>query len=344
MRLQSLADLFDVDYGHSLSLNKLTVGEPSSAVAFVSRTAKNNGVAAWVEEIPSVEPLPAGLLTVCLRSRNYTLATFVQPRPFYTGFHIYVLTPKVDMSIQEKMWWATCIEANRYRYNFGRQANRTLSGLKIPASVPNWVKESMVPNFDSHHETGSLSIDISKWRPFVLGDLFNVKRGRNVLRRAMKDGSTPYISAVANNNGVAAWISEKPDYPAGCITLVSNGNGGMGYAFYQPRPFVASGDVTVLIPRGEVSAAACLFTSTVITQERYRWNFGRKWSTGRVRESAIKLPADLHGAPDWQWMHDYMHGLRLADAVLSPTANQQNILDAKEGMGGLVDEEPWTLY
>src|SRR5437016_5121243 len=125
-------DLFDIDYGQSLSLNKLKQTDSTHGIAFVSRTARNNGISAWVERIKEVEPLPAGLLTVSLRSRNHPLATFVQPRPFYCGYHIYVLQPKKQMSLEEKLWWANCIEANRYRYNFGRQANRSLPDLELP--------------------------------------------------------------------------------------------------------------------------------------------------------------------------------------------------------------------
>jgi len=31
-----------------------------------------------------------------------------------------------------------CIKANDYRYNFGRQANKTLKDIDVPAIVPLW--------------------------------------------------------------------------------------------------------------------------------------------------------------------------------------------------------------
>ena len=69
------------------------------------------------------------------------LETFLQPVPFYTAHNdIAVLVPNREMSIEEKMWWALCIRANKYRYNYGRQANRTLAHLVLPAEVPAWVK------------------------------------------------------------------------------------------------------------------------------------------------------------------------------------------------------------
>jgi len=295
-----VSELFDIDYGQSLSLNHLRRVEQGDGIAFVSRTAKNNGVSAWVEELPGVAPLPAGLLTVSLRSRNYALATFVQPRDFYCGYHIYVLSPKLEMTLQEKLWWAECIQKNRFRYNFGRQANRSLAGLELPDQRPAWVDSTTVPGLGQRKsQTLALALDHPEdWTPFRLETLFDVKRGRNVLKRNMSPGKTAYIGASASNNGITAWISEPPDFVGGEITLSANGS--VGEAFYQPFPFVASGDVNVLVPRFEMDRDIALFICTLLYAEKFRWNYGRKWVLSRVRESVIRLPVKADGFPDWQ--------------------------------------------
>lgn len=310
-----ISDLFYIDYGHNLALNRLRLTSPGDGVAFVSRTSRNNGVSSWVEEIDGLASLPAGLLTVCLRSRNHALATFIQPRPFYTGYHVYVLKPRTSMTTQEKMWYGKCIEANRYRYNFGRQANRSLAALEVPDRVPEWVYQTPLPNLfydDAGRSTPVL--DVKSWSDFSLGSLFEVRRGRNVLRREMMPGNTPYVSALSWNNGVSAAIDVEPEHEAGCITVASNGNG-VGCAFYQPEAFVASGDVSILVSQERPSAFAALFVCTIIYNERYRWNYGRKWVTSRLRESVIKLPATSTGDPDWNWMDRYVRSLPLASAV-----------------------------
>ncbi|MFD7181502.1 restriction endonuclease subunit S [Streptomyces sp. NPDC059904] len=313
---QKVSDLFEIDYGHSLSLNKLAKTDSDSGVAFVSRTAKNNGIAAWVEKIPDVDPLPAGLLTVCLRSRNHALATFVQPLPFYCGYHIFVLRPKHEMSLQEKLWWAQCIEQNRYRYNFGRQANRSFASLLVPDDVPSWVLDSNIPEFlRSSRLSTDMNLQASDWRPFRLDEIFDLVRGRNILKRNMVPGETSYVSALSFNNGISARIDVSPDHPAGAITVASNGNG-VGSAFYQPEPFIASGDVTVLLPKNALSEAASLFVCTLIYAERYRWNYGRKWVTSRMKESVIRLPVTPSGTPDWKACEEIIESLPLASAVL----------------------------
>jgi hypothetical protein len=138
MKLVRVDDIFEVAYGVNLELNAL-VRDPNG-INFVSRTARNNGVSARVRSVKGVKLLPAGSLTVA--GGGSVLETFVQPEPFYSGRDLYVLHPRVDMSLEQKLYACMCIKANKYRYNYGRQANRTLREIRIPdpRNLPSWVK------------------------------------------------------------------------------------------------------------------------------------------------------------------------------------------------------------
>lgn len=311
--MTAVSDLFRVEYGHSLSLNALRQVRPGEGAAYVSRTARNNGVAAYISPPAGLTPFDAGLLTVALRSRNYTLATFVQPQPFFTGYHIHVLHPLAPMTVQEKVWWAQCITANRYRYNFGRQANRTLASLQLPDVVPPWVATTPLETYAAPATATVGPLSAENWGRFRLEALFGMTRGRNVLKRDMRPGPTRYVSASATDNGVSGMVDLVADWPGGQITVASNGS--VGEAFYQPAPFIASGDVTVLDPKESLTPAAALFVCSVIRGEKYRWNYGRKWVTSRMRESEIRLPTTDAGAPDWEFMTSYIGALPLAKAV-----------------------------
>ena len=60
-----LQELFSIEYGHDLELNKIKKSTNSSdSVNYVSRTAKNNGVSAKVQEIVNLAPLEAGLINL----------------------------------------------------------------------------------------------------------------------------------------------------------------------------------------------------------------------------------------------------------------------------------------
>ena len=149
-------DLFDVAYGQSLELNRLTRVVPPNGVNFVSRAMRNNGVTARVAVPGGVEPSPAGCLSVAL-SGNGVLSTFVQPEPFICGFHVAVLMPKREMSVGELLWWAQAIHANAYRYSYGRQANRTIRTIELPTEIPDWVFETAAP--------GQLTTDLACYLP-----------------------------------------------------------------------------------------------------------------------------------------------------------------------------------
>lgn len=151
MNLVKLDSLFDVKYGTNLELNALVQSE--NGINFVSRTANNNGVSARVRRIENLEPIQAGVLTVA--GGGSVLETFLQPEPFYSGRDLYYLTPKVKMSVPEKLFYACCIRANKYKYSYGRQANKTMKNLLIPdiKDIPKWVNslpkavcENMIKN------------------------------------------------------------------------------------------------------------------------------------------------------------------------------------------------------
>ncbi len=293
--------LFEIHKGHQLALNRVVrVREGGDAVAYVSRSHRNNGIAAWVRRIDGLPPANAGDISVCLRSRNHSLAAFV-------------LTPKAPMTIQEKLWWCLCIRANRFRFHFGRQANRTIGSLLLPESIPMWVERAVVPTHANSDNVGAIvPIDTSSWQIFRILEIFSMHTGQHASRRSLGSGQTPLISASAWNNGITAMVAVPPEWKGGQITIANNGS--IGAAFYQPRPFTASRDVTILEPLTPLSAAAALFICTVLRRESARFNYARKWTAGRMRESFIKLPT-YAGQPDFGVMENFMRGLPLGWAV-----------------------------
>lgn len=128
-------ELFDVVYGVNLELVNCVETDKNDpdAVAFVSRTESNNGISAYVKPVQGVEPQPKDTITVA--GGGSVLATFLQTQPFYSGRDLYLLYPKCCISNKAKLFLVTIIKANKYRYNYGRQANVTLPSLKLKLPV-----------------------------------------------------------------------------------------------------------------------------------------------------------------------------------------------------------------
>lgn len=50
------------------------------------------------------------------------MESFVQDSPFYSGRDLYWLRPKVELTLEEKLYYCSCIRRNRHKYSYGRQA------------------------------------------------------------------------------------------------------------------------------------------------------------------------------------------------------------------------------
>lgn len=320
--MKKLSDLFEIRYGHSLELNRLKEAAKADGFPFVSRKMGDNGVAAYVQRVPGIEPYPAGDLT-CALSGNGVLSTFIQDHQYYTGYHVACLKAKIPLSRQELLYYCACIRANRYRYSYGRQANRTLGAISLPdpSQIPAWAHDADVDAFggadDSAEAMPVILPPANEWRPFRLSpNLFTIKKGKRLTKAQMVPGETPFIGAIDSNNGVAAFVGQPPQHPANTLTVVYNG-AGVGEAFYQTRPFCASDDVNILYPAFLMNAARALFVAAVLRGEKYRFSYGRKWHKERMEAASIRLPANPAGEPDWARMEAYILSLPFSSQILA---------------------------
>lgn len=142
-----VSDIFDVVYGVNLELNACqeTTKDDHEAVNFVSRARDNNGVTAYIKPINGQPPQSEGIITVA-GGGSSVLSTFVQIEPFYSGRDLYLLIPKdcyKNISLLVKLFLCKIIDCNKYKYSYGRQANRTLGKIviEIPVNIseePDW--------------------------------------------------------------------------------------------------------------------------------------------------------------------------------------------------------------
>ena len=326
-----LSEIFDVRYGHSLELNALDETDTiDDGIAFVSRQMSNNGVSSYVKRIENIEPAPIGDIS-CALGGNGVLTTCLQSSEFYCGRDVAILRRKVDLSDKEVLVYCHYIRSNRFRYNYGRQANRTLKSIKVPRleAVKKIADKLTIPKKPSSTSLNQSSINLEDrtWQNFRFDDVFEIKKGYyNKKPEINKPNKIPFIGATEKNNGVTSWHSEndiklqdkvgKPDnkldgkiFNSDAITVSNNGS--VGFAFYQPRSFTCTHDVNPLYLKDgiPINPYLAMFLCSVIECDRYRWGYGRKWRPKRMPSSIIKLPVDNQGNPDWQFMEDYIKSL-----------------------------------
>lgn len=315
MKLVPVSDIFDVNYGVNLELNKLELD--SNGINFVSRTQRNNGVSAKVKILTSKKPNPAN--TISVAGGGSVMESFLQKEPYYSGRDLYYLVPKTKLNDNEMLYFCSCLRANKFRFNYGRQANRTLKDLLIPAisEIPKWVNNIDLKKFDNAKKPFSNSntpkLDVSNWKAFRLDELFELKKGKRLTKANMIDGKIPFIGAIDKNNGYREFIGQKPIHEGNTITV--NYNGSVAESFYQPEPFWASDDVNVLYAKFDMNQYIGLFIASLIKLEKYRFNYGRKWHLERMSSSEIYLPTKKDNSPDFKFMENYIKTLEYSKQI-----------------------------
>lgn len=225
-----LKDIFYIKYGVNLELNACEEALDEKAIAFVSRTESNNGVSARVSLKDGVNPQKKGLITVA--GGGSVLSTFVQPEPFYSGRDLYTLDVKEDVSQEIKFFLTTLISANKYKYNYGRQANKTLPFIEINLPIQHnadgtpfidvkkkYSDDGYVPDWQFmedymkslHHKplttkqlvSGATTLIYDDWKEFMLKDVFTLKGGfYNKKPEHSSEGDIPFLASTESNNGV----------------------------------------------------------------------------------------------------------------------------------------------
>lgn len=170
-----------------------------------------------------------------------------------------------------------------------------------------------------------MNLEIKEWKGFLLGNIFDIKKGKRLTSEDQIDGENNYIGAIDSNNGVANRIAQDPIHDGNTISLSYNGS--VGEAFYQREPYWATDDVNALYCRYEgFNEYIGLFLVTVLRQEKYKFSYGRKWTLDNMKATEIMLPArresngeffvdgineysDEGYVPDWQYMENYIKSL-----------------------------------
>ncbi len=340
--LIKLDTLFHIYYGHSLELNRLfQVDRNEHGIPFVSRKMGDNGISAYVKAIPKIAPAESGQLT-CALGGNGVLSTFLQETVFYTGRDVAILKPLKKMDKSTLLFYCLCINANKFKYSFGRQANKTLKDLLVPCleSIPEYVISQKIdifknPSLPLSVDTNNLYLNIKEWKDFKYNEIFEIKKGYYNKKPPVisSNNGIPFIGATEKNNGITSWIDdlnlkkysrdgtinysepiENKIFKENCITVSNNGS--VGEAFYQVAPFTCSHDINPLYLKNRtLNVYIAMFLITLIKAEKYRWGFGRKWRPSRMPSSIIKLPVDQDGKPDWIYMENYIKNIKFSSQL-----------------------------
>ncbi|MDY6084149.1 MAG: restriction endonuclease subunit S [Dialister sp.] len=174
-------------------------------------------------------------------------------------------------------------------------------------------------------------IDTSGWKPFVVGDLFDIhptKAHKMTNAQLMDDGNNPVVVNSSYNNGIGGY-STQPVTEKGVLITFSDTTTAEA-VFYQPNDFIGYPHVQGMYPKGQFAKkwqenqllffVAAFKKAAVLCRFDYAYKFTREIASAME----VLLPVDSHGCPDWAYMDSFMakvmkeseaclENLRLAD-------------------------------
>jgi hypothetical protein len=167
-------------------------------------------------------------------------------------------------------------------------------------------------------------IDTSGWKPFVVGDLFDIhptNAYKMTNAQLMDDGENPVVVNSSYNNGIGGYSSQTVTEKGGLITFSDTTTADA--IFYQPNDFVGYPHVQGMYPKGKYAAnwqeSQLLFfvvtfrKAAVLQGFDYAYKFTREIASNME----VLLPVDASGEPDWAYMDEYMSAvMRESEASL----------------------------
>jgi len=219
------------------------------------------------------------------------------------------------------IFYAFCIKANKYKYNYGRAANRTLKDILIPSKMPEDFRNILLNQITIPSSQKFLNKDfelhIENWEWFEIKSIFKLEKCKCYNATELLDNGNDiyYIGAKKNDNGIMQFVKyvEELISKYNCITFIGDGQGSVGYTTYQPIDFIGSTTLTCGY-NYKLNKYSALFLVTVLDLERFRYSFGRKYGKAQLLKTKIKLPSK-DGQPDWEFMESYIKSLPYSSSI-----------------------------
>lgn len=153
------------------------------------------------------------------------------------------------------------------------------------------------------------------YKKFKIKDIFSVKRGNaiDIKSREFDNKGVNCISAKDSDNGFYMKTIPAPKETVFEKSITINNNGSVGFTYWQEKPFIASSDVSVLVPHLEyvdkIDKYVALFFCTILSFGTSLYGYGLKLNNSRLLNLEISLPVDGNEQIDFKYMGSFMKEL-----------------------------------
>lgn len=129
------------------------------------------------------------------------------------------------------------------------------------------------------------------------------------VREVVEDvNGIPYVVRTKFNNGIKYRVTETEKMTPSPKGVISFGAENATF-FYQKESFVSGRDIYYIDTR-HLSEEACLFLVSCLDTLTDKYSYSYGLFPDLLKKEKIKLPADVHGNPDWDYMENYIEKIK----------------------------------
>ena len=315
-----ISDLFSgIIRGKISNVGELEEGETPIITAYGS----NQGVSKFIDSFGLSKQ--RNQITVSLNGNGSGYFAYHE-YDFVTNTDCGVLIPQFNMNREIGLYLVTILNKLSTNFKYGRKCNwDRLKNLSIVLPVVEGEVDfiyissfmtkisSSILNQKFNDKINDVNIkEIQNHRLFDITEFFELSSGKYYPLNNYSTGKTPLISTNSVDNGIKNFLNVDPIFKGNAITIGKIG----AITFYQAFPFVASSDVTVLVPKlKEMDKFVLLYIVTIINKEKYKWSYGRQIRLNDCRGLKIYLPIKDCGNVNWLYISNFMKSLNFSASV-----------------------------
>lgn len=304
----------------------------SGIVPYVSSTANNNGVDAYIEATKGTRVFEN---CISLANSGSVGTAFYEPFAFVASDHVTSLE-RENTSQYVYLFLTAVLEQQKSNFDFNREINDLrIKKMRIMLPVDendepdyqfmeDYMKELMVTKRKQYQEyveqrlaelgiddvknieVGGYNLDLEsrEWKEFFLEYIFSVGSGKRLTNADKIDGTRPFIGATDNMNGVTGFVDNE-NSSLDKNVLGVNYNGAPCIGFYHPYECVFTDDVKRLhLKNYEDNPYVLFFFKAIILQQKNKYCYGYKFNERRMLRQIIVVPVDDNNEPDYEFMEE----------------------------------------
>ena len=325
-----IGDLFDLTTSSWLNLWKLEINKRKweNCYEFIWRTKENYWVQGYLQKQGNCEPNEENVISV---SQIGSVHAQIRYNKWYSSQNIFILQPKKEFGLSLlNHFLITVINKILQKYDSAYTSYPTLKSLKedmlsLPAT-PSWdpdfeymenyikeleTRESILLILSSLKKIEKNRIDISKWKKFKIGDLFEVQRWNISDQKTIQESDKKDCVFVAQNekdNGFVCYVEPNNNKIFNPSIIIWRQT---WIIYYQPKKFITTDWVLILIWKNNtLSSLVSLFLVSVLKKYFINSWYSNPISAKQVSDLEIYLPVTSDNQIDYNYMENYIKNIQ----------------------------------